>query len=227
MLWQAETAMYFRIAGGWTGLVPPEFDTWPIVDVLNAGACLPDADNQLKAFLANHGVSAVVVCDREKNAWQPLLSTFGVIPVDVGGVSLYRIPPIQLAAYKSLTALEMQRQADAMRFDTLLVAANRYLESAGILADLTPPVAERLHLLPAGWQVSPRLPPYYWSPDPEPRLDKGIWLGPWRDGEVSVGLGGSYAAVKPLIEKYRGAASQIYFPIPRSSLEVRRKAARG
>jgi hypothetical protein len=27
-------------------------------------------------------------------------------------------------------------------------------------------------------------------------------------------LEGSYAAIKPLIDKYRGAASQIYFPYP-------------
>lgn len=214
MLWQAETGMYFRMAGGWTGPVPPEFDSWPIVDALYAGAYLPDADNQLRAFLANHGVTAVIVSDREKNAWQPLLSTFGVTPVDVGCVSIYRIPPLQLAAYKSLTALEMERQADATRFDTLIIAANRYLQSAGTLADLTPPVAERLHLLPAGWLVGPRLPTYYWSQDPEPRLDKGIWLGSWRNGETSVGLLGSYAAVRPLIDKYRGAASQIYFPYP-------------
>ena len=215
MLWQAETGMYFRMAGGMgTGPVPPEFDGWPVVDALYAGAYLPDADNQFKAFLANHGVSAVIVSDREKNAWQPLLSTFGVTPVDVGGVSLYRIPPLQLAAYKSRTVLEMERQADAMRFDTLIVAANRYLQSAGTLAGLTPPVAERLHLLPAGWLVGPPLPPYYWSQDPEPRLDKGIWLGRWRNGETSVGLLGSYAAVRPLIDKYRGAASQIYFPYP-------------
>jgi hypothetical protein len=214
LLWQAETDMYFRMAGGYTGVMPPEFESWPIVDAIYAGVYLPDADNQLKAFLANHDVSAIIVSDREENAWRPLLSTFGVTPIKVGGVTVYKIPPLQLAAYKGQTALDLERQADSTRFDALVVAANTYLKRNGALAGLSPPVADSLGLLPAGWLVGPRLPPYYWSQGAELRLDKGLWLGPWRDGQVSVGLEGSYAAVKPLIEKYRSAAGQIYFPYP-------------
>lgn len=213
MLWQAQTAMYFRMAGGWTGPVPLEFESWPIVHALYGQAYLSDADVQLKAFLANHGVSAVIVSDREKNAWRSLLSTFGVTPIDVGGVSLYRIPPLRLAPYKNLTALDMERQADSARFDALVVAANRYLQRGGTLADLTPSVAERLHLLPSDWLVGLPLPPQL-GQDAGPRFDKGLWLGPWRNGETGVGLAGSYAAVKPLIDKYRGAASGIFFPYP-------------
>ncbi len=213
MLWQAQTDMYFRMAGGWTGPVPAQFESWPIVHAFYRQAYLPNSDIQLKAFLANHGVSAVIVSDREKNAWRSLLSTFGVTPVDVGGVSLYRIPPLQLAPYKNLTALDMERQADSTRFDALVVGANRYLQRGGTAAALNPSVAERLHLLPAGWLVGPPLPPH-WGQDPEPRLDRGLWLGPWSNGETGVGLAGSYPAVKPLIDKYRGAASRIYFPYP-------------
>jgi len=66
------------MAGGYTGVMPPEFESWPIVDAMYAGVYLPDAENQLKAFLANHDVSAVIVSDNEKDAWRPLLSTLGV-----------------------------------------------------------------------------------------------------------------------------------------------------
>jgi hypothetical protein len=214
LLWQAQTDIYFRMAGGYTGVMPPEFESWPIVDAMYAGVYLPDADNQLKAFLANHDVSAVIVSDQEEKAWRPLLSTLGVIPVSVGGVAIYRIPPLQLAAYKGQTALDLERQADSTRFDALVVAANKYLQRTGSLDDLTPHVADNLGLLPTGWLVGPPLPPYYWSQGSELRRDKGLWLGPWRDGEASIGLEGSYDAIKPLIDKYRGAASEIYFPYP-------------
>ena len=214
LLWQAGTDMYFRMAGGYTGIVPPEFECWPIVDAIYAGVYLPDADLQLKAFLANHDVSAVIVSDPEEDAWRPLLSTFGVTPVDVGGVSLYKIPPLLLAAYKGQTPLDLERQADSTRFDTLVVAANKYLERTGALAGLTPPVAYRLGLLPADWLVGPPVPPYYFSQGSELRLDKGLWIGPWINGEASVGVEGSYDAIRPLIDKYRGSASQIFFPYP-------------
>jgi len=129
LLWQAQTDIYFRMAGGYTGVMPPEFESWPIVDAMYAGVYLPDAENQLKAFLANHDVSAVIVSDNEKDAWRPLLSTLGVTPVSVGGVALYKIPPVQLAAYKGQTPLDLERQADSTRFDALVVAANKYLQT--------------------------------------------------------------------------------------------------
>jgi len=150
-----------------------------------------------------------------------------VTPVKVGGVALYKIPPLQLAAYKGQTALDLERQADSTRFDALVVAANTYLQRNGALAGLSPPVADSMGLLPTGWLVGPPLPPYYWSQGVELRLDKGLWLGPWRDGEVSVGLEGSYAAIKPLIEKYRSAASQIYFPYPDQLSETSQKDGSG
>jgi hypothetical protein len=214
LLWQAQTDIYFRMAGGYTGVMPPEFESWPIVDAMYAGVYLPDAGDQLKAFLANHDVSAVIVSDNEENAWRPLLSTLGVTPVSVGGVTLYKIPPLQLAAYKGQTPLDLERQADSTRFDALVVAANKYLQRTGSLDGLTPPVADNLGLIPAGWLVGPPIPPYYWSQGSELRRDKGLWLGPWSDGQASIGLEGSYAALKPLIDKYRDAASEIYFPYP-------------
>ena len=223
LLWQAQTDIYFRMAGGYTGVMPPDFESWPIVDAMYAGAYLPDPENQLKAFLANHDVSAVIVSDNEKDAWRPLLATLEVTPIDVGGVALYKIPPLNLAAYKGQTPLNLERQADSTRFDALIVAANKYLQRTGSLDGLTPHVADSLGLIPAGWLVGPPLPPYYWSQGSELRRDKGLWLGPWRDGQASIGLEGSYAAIKPLIDKYRASASQIYFPYPDQFSETSQK----
>jgi hypothetical protein len=41
-----------------------------------------------------------------------------------------------------------------------------------------------------------------------------LWIGPWKDNGVSIGITGSYAALRPLIERYRGEATRIYFPFP-------------
>jgi hypothetical protein len=76
MLWQAETAMYFRMVRGYTGTLIPKFCDWPIVDTFFTAAYLPDAGAQLSAFIAGHTVSVVVVADDDPDAqaWQSLAS---------------------------------------------------------------------------------------------------------------------------------------------------------
>ena len=66
MLWQASTDMYFYQAGGYVSLVPLmpyEYTQWPITMGLYNIAGVPDAGEQLKAFLAGHSVSAIIVGD--------------------------------------------------------------------------------------------------------------------------------------------------------------------
>ena len=60
MYWQAETGMYFAIAEGHFGPIPQSFLAWPIVDAFLDGGEIPDAPEQLNAFMATHGVTAVV-----------------------------------------------------------------------------------------------------------------------------------------------------------------------
>jgi hypothetical protein len=43
----------------------------------------------------------------------------------------------------------------------------------------------------------------------------GVMLAPARSHRVALGVHGSYAALKPIIEKYRPYAAAIYFPYPR------------
>jgi hypothetical protein len=65
-LWQAQTNMYFRIAGG---------------------------SEQLAAFLESHQASAIILDQRHQDTWPKLLSALGVAPpTDIGGVLLYRAP---------------------------------------------------------------------------------------------------------------------------------------
>ena len=114
MAWQAQSDMYFRMAGGWTGPPPAEFDGWPIVKALATDTLVPEAEVQLKAFLANHGVTAVIAEGETKPPlggatkppeggtkaiFRPLLASLDAAPVVTGGVTLYRIRPETLALY--------------------------------------------------------------------------------------------------------------------------------
>ena len=119
MQWQLATDMYFRLAGGYIGLsplAPPEYARWPIMAALYDVAGVPDAGDQLKALLAHEQVAAIIVgpqkywfsdsvngrptaatwmrtppSEQDRAALRDLLSTLGVQPLEVGGVTLYRI----------------------------------------------------------------------------------------------------------------------------------------
>jgi hypothetical protein len=97
----------------------------------------------------------------------------------------------------------MEARSDRERLDTLVTAANRYLASGHDLAALSPSVVNRLGLIPPGWVHYDKVLAF-----------NALWIGPWKDGGVSIGITGSYEALKPLIEKYRGDTSRIYFPFP-------------
>jgi hypothetical protein len=44
--------------------------------------------------------------------------------------------------------------------------------------------------------------------------DTGIWLGPWEDGRVAIGLTGTLDGIRPVISRYGAAAQKIYYPYP-------------
>ncbi len=90
MLWQAESLMYFRMAGGWLGPEPAEFEHWPIVQAFLSSVLMPEADSQLKAFLAHYGVEAVLLGDSHMVVWSDLFSKLDHAPVRIGGVTIYQ-----------------------------------------------------------------------------------------------------------------------------------------
>ena len=134
-------------------------------------------------------------------------------------MTLYRVAPAALKPYTLVTALDMRRRADSVLFDTLLLAADRWLADGNSLARLTPLEAQQHGLLPASWITGPTA--AGWSirenyvTDPSERHFLGAWLGPMPDGHASVGVYGSYAALEPLIGRYRASAVRVYFPYPR------------
>ena len=212
MLWQAESAMYFRMAGGWTSIMPREFQSWPAVNALLYRSYIPGFIDQLSAFLAHHDAATLIVADRERALWDPMLAPLHLSSIETGGVAIYHFTPADLAPWRDVTALEMERRSDAARFDALLVAAQKYLANGGKLDQLSPRNAESLGLLPA-----------HSTNEAGVRTSNGLYLGPLDNaypgvldnGLIGVGVVGSIEALRPLIAKYHDNAARIYFPYPR------------
>ena len=238
MLWQATTDMYFRMAEGYVTFAPPvpeEHSRWPIVAGLYQLTSVPAAGEQLKAYLANHGVEAVIVGPRrqyrvgfidgrptattwlraptlatERDATSAMLGSLGVPAIEVGGVTLYRLTPQTLAFYRKLTALAMEQRAEQARFEALLLAAQRYLEGGGDLTLLSPEHAQQLGLLPQGWFGGTFLS----SGDSNPAFHSGVVLRAAGANGIAVGVEGWYDALRPIMRRYGTYATRIYFPYP-------------
>lgn len=238
MLWQATTDMYYRMAGGYLSAAPPvprEDRSWPIVAGLFKDSGVPEAGDQLKAYMASHNVSAVIVgprsfylisriadqptiatllrwptIDRERIATQKLLASLDTQPLDIGGITLYRVGPQTLAPYRQLTALDMQRRAARARFEALLLGAERYLAQGGNPASLSPKRAQELGLLPQDWFGGTPFSPT------DAFFHCRVILGPSKPAGmgIEVGVEGSYDALKPIVEAYGTDATRTDLPNP-------------
>jgi hypothetical protein len=205
MYWQLKSNMYFRMAGGWTGISPFEFDRMPIVNFLHGAIDLFEAGDQLKAYLARFDVRDVVVDPSAEHFkdWKSMLASLGTAPVDEGDIKLYRIPPGSLAAYANLPAEAVEARASALRFDAILEAAAKYLVDGHDPANLTPFELKRLGLLPHDWFI-----------DTEPNAFSDWSVSQVSGSRIGIAIVGSYDGVKPLIHRYRGAVAEIFYPAP-------------
>ena len=235
MLWQAESNLRFNMVQGWTGFpgTPPQFENWPMVTSMLWGAELPDSSVQLKAFLANYNITAIIVAEdcscvwelergnvgpqwwrraavsnHDRQLWRGWFSTLGVAPIQVGGVLLYRVPLPQLAPYKRLTAIQMQSADAEQRFDTLLKAAAQYVKDGYDLAELTPLHAAQLKLLPADW-ISDHF--TVRQPEKQPLLNRMLLTKSDKGNEIAVGVIASSEALHPVIRKYGPEATTIQY----------------
>jgi hypothetical protein len=99
MLWQVQTGMYFRMAGGYVTVRDPEaFRTWPIISALRGAPLDPNVAEDLKAFVGAHHVRHIIVAD-DSGALDPLFLTLDSSPTRVGEVTLYQVPEDVLRRY--------------------------------------------------------------------------------------------------------------------------------
>ncbi len=205
MYWQLKSDMYFRMAGGWTGISPFEFDRMPVNNYFYGGIDLPEAGDQLKAYVARFGVQAVIADPIEANfeTFKQTLDSLGVAGLNEKGVWIYKIPHDSFAAYAKLPTAQIEARANALRFDAIVEAAAKYLADGHDLSKLSPLELKRLDLLPHDWLV-----------DAAPDAYKDWQIAPAPGGQVGIIVVGSYEGVRPLIERYRAIASEIDYPAP-------------
>ena len=250
MRWQAQSNFFFRLAGGYLSLIPPEYQGWPIVTALLAEKpYIPGFGDQFKAFLMAHGVGAVIVPETEYAPYERLCATLAVTPVDAGGALLFRLQPERLAPFNHANAAQMDTRYNLERFKILLDAARAYLAGGYPYADLSPSVAARLGLIDttiagesarsqtagfpfissargrpafqaiARFLVSHRMIPERLAVElgpapPDDATTSGIWLGPWRDGSIAIGVVAGPQAAASLRARFGAGADEIYYPYP-------------
>jgi len=245
-LWQAMTGMYFRMAGveiSAMPVVPPQFQHWNIVYAFYDLGEIPNQDEQLKALLAQNDVSAVIVVDKGRHVWRPLsnpgpvhylqtgfyghekalvrslLGTLDVTPLEVGGVTLYKVPLARLAAYKNLDPSRLEEQSDAMRLNALLIAANSYFDRGPTIDSRNPNKSFNLHklgemgLLPRAWLAGP------WIRRGDSVLrapvENGLFVDAITNDRIVVGVLGSEEVLDRLAGKYRATAMDLAVRPPR------------
>jgi hypothetical protein len=211
LLWQARTDFYFRLAAARMGLLPAEFSGWPVLSTLESGDEIMDFTEQFKAFLSAHRVKAVIVDTRVRGPWRRLLAEAGLVPLETGGVLFYEVTPPLVAQFRSTTAREMAEKEVRVSFSALLNAARRYLAAGFPLPKLSPRQAQRLNLLALPADKPAPLPDSHWW--------HNLWLGPWGESMVGVGISGDYDSLRPLVDEYGADATDIFFPFPRRLAE--------
>jgi hypothetical protein len=202
MYWQLRSEMYFRMAGGWTGITPFAFTRMPVFNYFYGATNLPEAPDQLKAYIARFGVRAIIADPRDVYfpIWQATLASLGVPALNEKGVWIYKIPPASFTAYAGLSGAQLEARANALQFDTILEAAGAYLAGGHDLSKISAVELKRLDQLPRDWLDA---------------SDHQLWqVGPAPGGGVAIIIVGSYEGVSPLIQRYHAIASEIDYPAP-------------
>jgi hypothetical protein len=207
MYWQLQSAMYFRMAGGYTGeFAPFEFTRMPVTNYFYGGIDLPEAGDQLKAYIAGFGVQAIIADPNEENfdSFKQILDSLEVANLYEKGVWIYKVPDDSFSAYAHLPAAQVEARANALRFDLIIEAAAKYLADGHDPSKISPLELKRLDLLPRDWIV-----------DPAPDAYTNWQIATASGGRIGIITVGSYEGVRPLLERYRSVASEIDYPGPK------------
>jgi hypothetical protein len=100
MLWQAQTDMYFRLAGGYLGLAPPHYADVEFFRRLQFGDVKPTLEGlgKFQQFAAEHDVRTLIGFRLSKEKRRTFAYLTGSPPRHVQGVLLYRVRPLRYPA---------------------------------------------------------------------------------------------------------------------------------
>jgi hypothetical protein len=205
MYWQARSGMYFRMASGYTGPWPFVFERMPAAQYFYGAVDLPEATDQLKAYLAHFSVEAILANQREDlfPVWRPVLDGLGIKPTIRDDFSIYRIPHDAFAAYGKLSPTYVEARAVLLRFDTILTATARYLATGSQPDGLSPMTLRRIGMLPSDWIIDTNA-VAFWDWD----------VTTLKDGKIAIIMLASYPVARSLIDRYSADAYEILYPMP-------------
>ncbi len=90
--WQADTGFAFNLADGYAGNpFPVAYSRYPTWGTLLSGHLTPDYAVQLKRFVHDKRVTAIVVDASVPGPWRRLFGPLGIAPLTTGGVIYYRL----------------------------------------------------------------------------------------------------------------------------------------
>jgi hypothetical protein len=98
MRWQAGADFDFRLASGYVGAFPASYERYPTWQTLLTGRLGPNYATELRRFVHDKGVTAVLVQPVDEPVWRKLFGTLGVRPQAAGGMLLYRLRPLRSPA---------------------------------------------------------------------------------------------------------------------------------
>ncbi|HVN28631.1 MAG TPA: hypothetical protein VMT64_09105 [Candidatus Binataceae bacterium] len=205
MMWQAESGMNFRTASGLTGLQPIAIRRWPVLNALGGSRDLPEPELQLKAFLANLGITTIIIdaSDQRAAQWERMLASLNIAPLMIAGVIFYRIDPDALKSYRGTTAIELEQRAERARFEALIAATDQYVARGGDLAKLNVTTLQAAGLFPPDWSF-----------ETKPDSYRDVWAGALGN-KIGLGVIGSASGLRPTLDRYGSEAGGIYYPYPR------------
>ena len=91
MAWQADAHLYFKMAGGYFGVTPADYQVLPLVSQLGSGSPGTGAVGDLRSFVASQHVGAVLVQDGQAGTWPAVLVKAGWhLQADAGGIEVYK-----------------------------------------------------------------------------------------------------------------------------------------
>lgn len=107
MLWQAETGMWFRLAGGFTSpIYPADWYSDPLFPAL-FGQTKPNHE-ALRFFLVRRHVGAVIVDPASAPQWTPALAAVGLKPMSYGSILVYKVS--HLRGPSEVAALDLRNR---------------------------------------------------------------------------------------------------------------------
>lgn len=212
MLWQAQTGMYFNLGDG-PGAWPEPIAKWPVVESFTRQIYLPNAARQFRGYLVSHGVTTVLVDRASLPRWRGLLSALGR-SVRIDDVYLYKVIATD-AERAEPSFMELRRQFDDERFDTLVTRVAKYLADGGNPDALAARDLLKRGLIPsediAGLPIIPGLR----HPEQEAALNPSYRFGVvlFTTGNHLAAIGESvwYPDAKQLMARYRDVTTERAF----------------